>query len=81
MRPELAALLEAGEYEQAFSQALASQASAEVLPWLCEQVTPETVYRPGTALLPSHLTFSLIQQLSTMLSGTVRPMRWLILRI
>jgi hypothetical protein len=70
LRPELAALLEAGEYEQAFAQALASQSSAEVLPWLCAQVAPDTVYRPGTALLPSHLTFSLIQQLSTMLGGT-----------
>jgi hypothetical protein len=67
MRPELDELVQAQAYEHAFTKALSSNASADLLPWLCTRVTRSAVFVDEATKLPAHLTFSLVQQLSTIL--------------
>jgi hypothetical protein len=67
LRPELDELVQAQAYEQAFTKALSSNASADLLPWLCTRVNRSAVFVEEATKLPAHLTFSLVQQLSTIL--------------
>jgi hypothetical protein len=76
-RAELGALIASARYEEAFSAALGLQ-DAGTVAWLCSQADAATVLSGSTPLLSQMVLLSLIQQLSSDLSGSVSgKLQWI----